>query len=378
MSQNKDIFGFYRVGDLKFYSKLEAIEMHAKTGIHPHWDFNDAVFSSYDWTVEPKEDILELYRRRAQQLREKYDYIILAYSGGADSTTVLEAFVDNDIKLDEVVSYVNHDRDSFLSAEIYRVAIPNYEELKTRHPGIKFRLLDLTKFEMDFFNSNDNKFNWIYEMNAYINPNNASRIGFGMKVKEWADMIHAGKKVCILSAMDKPRVFQINGKYTFKFIDFIDCAATVSSMAGQQPWTDELFYWTPDMPEIMIKQGHIIKRYLEGDVNNLPFVSTVKSDLAYREVNGKKYWLSNHGMHRLIYPSWNIDTFSVGKAPSVIFSKRDEWFFNLQQEHEVRKNWALGIDKLWKTLPDYWKNDLTSISAGIKACWSKEYILDPK
>jgi hypothetical protein len=349
--------------------------MHVKTGIHPHWDFNEAVFSSYDWTVEPKENILELYRRRAQQLRDKYDYIILAYSGGADSTTVLESFVHNDIKLDEVVSYVNHDRDSFLSAEIYRVVIPNLEELKKQYPAIKFRLLDLTDLELDFFKGYDNKFDWIYEMNAYINPNNASRIGFGMKIKEWADMIHAGKKICILSAMDKPRVYQVNGKYIFRFIDLIDCAATVSSMAGQQPWTDELFYWTPDLPEIMIKQGHIIKRYLSGDINHLPFVSTTKSDVAYREVNGKKYWLSTHGVHSLIYPNWNINTFTVGKSESIIFTRRDGWFFNLQQEHEIRKNWALGIDKLWKTLPDYWKNDLTSIFGGIKGCWSKDYIL---
>ena len=42
----QDKLGVYRVGDFKFYSKLEAIEMHAKTGIHPHWDFNEAVFSS--------------------------------------------------------------------------------------------------------------------------------------------------------------------------------------------------------------------------------------------------------------------------------------------------------------------------------------------
>jgi hypothetical protein len=81
----QDKLGVYRVGDLKFYSKLQAIEMSTKTGIHLHWDFNEAVFDSYDWTVEPKDSLVELYRQRAQQLRNKYDYIILAYSGGADS-----------------------------------------------------------------------------------------------------------------------------------------------------------------------------------------------------------------------------------------------------------------------------------------------------
>lgn len=371
-----DKLGCYRVGDAKFYSKLEAIEHMQRTGIHLHWDFNEAVFDSYDWTQEPQESLPELYRLRAQQLRDRYEYIILQYSGGADSTNVLETFVRNDIKLDEVVSYCNHDQHSFFSAEIYQAAIPKFEDLKTKNPHIKFRLLNLTELELDHFNINDTKFSWIYEMNAYFNPNNACRTNFGMKVKEWADMIHAGKKVCILSALDKPRIWQVDGKFVFRFIDFIDCAASVTSQAGLQPWTDELFYWTPDLPAIMIKQGHIIKNYLSGNVTNLPFVSLEKSDLAYREYQNKKYWLNNHGVHTLIYPYWDINTFTVGKSPSIIFSPRDTWFYNLQDEHPAKKNWAVGMDKLWQTLPDYWKNDPASMRAGVKACWSKNYFLE--
>jgi len=371
-----DTLGCYRVGDTKVYSKLQAIELHAKTGIHPHWDFNEAVFGSYNWTEEPATDLLELYRQRAQQLRDRYDYIILTYSGGADSTTVLESFVNNDIKLDEVVSYVNHERNSFLSAEIYQAAIPKLDEIKQKQPSIKFRLLNMVDFQMDHFGIADTRYDWIYEMNAYINPNNASRTDFGLKIKEWRDMIHAGKRVCILTALDKPRVWQINGKFVFRFIDFIDCAATVKSIAGEQPWRDELFYWTPDLPEIMIKQAHIIKRYLQGDVTNLPFVSRERSDLAYREHQGIKYWLSNHGVHQLIYPNWDIGTFTVGKATSVFFTPRDTWFFNLQDEHPVKRNWITGLDKLWKTVPNYWKNDPTDITKGIKACWSRDYYLE--
>ena len=123
----QDKLGVYRVGDLAFYSKIEAIEMHAKTGIHPHWDFNEAVFSSYNFTVEPTDSLQELYRQRAQQLRDHYDYIILMYSGGADSTNVLNSFIKNDILIDEVASYVNFEatgtKENFLNAEVFRVSI---------------------------------------------------------------------------------------------------------------------------------------------------------------------------------------------------------------------------------------------------------------
>ena len=62
-----DRFGYYCVGNLRTYSKLEAIELHQRTGHHPEWCFNEAVFNSYDWKVEPQLPLQELYRQRAQQ-----------------------------------------------------------------------------------------------------------------------------------------------------------------------------------------------------------------------------------------------------------------------------------------------------------------------
>ena len=377
---NQDKLGFYRVGDLKFYSKLEAIEMHTKTGIHPHWDFNEAAFGSYDWTVEPKESLLELYRQRAQQIRDQYDYVILSYSGGADSTTAMESFLYNDIKLDEVVSFLNYeaegDRNGWFSAEIFRTAAPNIARLQEKYPWLKHRIVDLTQIELDFFSDRENKFNWIYEVNMSFSPNNVARESFALKIKEWADIINSGKKLCIVWGIDKPRVYHVDGKFLARFIDFIDVAVTVKSISGQQPYTDELFYWTPDLPKICIKQAHTIMNYLKGDVSTLMHVSHEKSDIAYRELNQKKYWLSHDGVHSLIYPGWNIDTFSCGKTPSIIFTNRDRWFFNLQEEHIVKKHWKTGLEKLWQILPDYWKTNPQDLSAGFKACWSRDYFLE--
>jgi hypothetical protein len=303
------------------------------------------------------------------------------FSGGADSTTVLRSFLDNDIKLDEAVSYMSYDatgdRDHFFNAEIFRVSIPVAEQLKTQYPWLKHRVIDLTELIVDYYNKGENKFNWIYEMNMCFSPNNTCKESLPLKIKEWADLIHAGKKFCVLWAHDKPRICHENGKFLFKFIDIVDNAATVKSIAGQQPYTDVLFYWTPDVPEILIKQGHIIKNYLsQPGIENLPFVSREKSDLAYREVNGIKYWLSNHGVHTLIYPNWDIRTFTNGKASSAIFTERDSWFFELSAGHNIKQNWFTGLDKLWKLIPDYWKNVPEDIHAGVKACWSKNYYLE--
>lgn len=372
-----DKLGVYRVGDLKFHSKLQAIETMQKTGIHLHWDFNEAVFSSYDWKQEPVDSLSDLYRRRAQQLRDQYDYIVLCYSGGADSDNVLHSFVDNDIQIDEVVSLFDGtgDQDSWLNEEIYKTAAPTVTELQQKQ-NFCYRVVDLTAIQLDYFSQNINRYDWIYQMSMAWTPNCVSRENWPMRIPEWAGMIDAGRKVCILWGLDKPRILHINGKFCVRFLDLLDTAATAKSMAGQQPYFDELFYWTPDLPEITIKQSHVVKKYLQGDVTQLPHVSLNKSDVVFKEHQGKKYWLSQDGLHGLIYPNWQSGRIVCGKPSSIIFSNRDAWFFNLQEEHPTRKVWSMGIEKLWKTLPDYWKNNPNDISRGVKNCISIDYYLE--
>lgn len=383
MKNFPDRLGCYRVGELKFYSKLEAIAAMNKTGIHLHWDFNEPVFSSYDWTTEPREDLLELYRRRAQQIREDYDYVILMCSGGADSETVLQSFVDNDVKVDELVSYSNYagtnDKDDHMNSEVWRRTIPRYEKLKETCPWIKFRLVDISKMAIDFFNDPAMGTDWIYNMNMMWTPNSASRTDMVAKIKDWMDLINQGKRLCLVWGHDKPRIVQHDdGRYSFRFIDIIDNGATVKSISGKQPYSDELFFWTPSLPEILIKQAHIIKRYLDHATEQTPFISSEKSDLAFRwadESRTKKLWLGVHGVHRLIYPNWDITTFDAGKFGSIVFSPRDKWFFNLDDNNLSKRNWQQGIDRVFKMVPDYWKNDPNDISKGLKACWSRDYFL---
>jgi hypothetical protein len=377
----KDKLGVYRVGEFKFYNKLEAIKMHSRSGIHPHWDFNEDVFSCYNWTVEPPEDILELYRKRAQQIRDQYDHIVLMYSGGADSQAILDTFMSNDIKLDEIATFMNYqatgDKDNFLNAEVWRVALPHLEQIKQKHSYLKTRLIDLTTLTLDYYNPDQTTPDWIYDLNNFFTPNCAARDSIGVKVKEWADIINQGKKLCIIWGHEKPRISHVDGRFVFRFLDLIDNGPTVKSIAGQQPYSDELFFWTPDLPELVIKQAHLIKKYLSlPNVTSLPFMTREKSDLAFVVVNGEKWWLSNHGVHSIIYPTWNIDTFTVGKPPSIIASPRDTWFFDIEEQNTIKQLWKSGIQQLGDIIPEYWRNDLDHLGKGLKGCVSRNYWLE--
>jgi hypothetical protein len=379
MTHYPDPLGVYRIGNLKFYSKLEAIEFSTRTGQPIHWDFNEAVFSSYDWTKEPSESLSELYRQRAQQLRDRYDYIVLSYSGGSDSDNILHSFIDNDIKIDEVVSQINvqgtGDRNSWLNEEIYKTAIPAVSELQKKQ-NFKYRLVDLTPIELDFFSTTENRYDWIYQMSMSWTPNNVSRKNWPARIAEWRTIIDSGKKLCIVCGIDKPRIAHIDGKFCVRFSDLIDVAATANSAAGNQDYSDELFYWTPDLPQLVIKQAHVIKNYFKGDIPSLPDVGLDKSDVAFCEYQGSKYWLSRDGMSRLMYPTWTPGSVVCGKPPSMLFSNRDTWFFAMQEQHPAKQAWAMGVDKLWKTLPNYWKNSPKEITKGVKLCISPNYWLD--
>jgi hypothetical protein len=373
--------GYYQIGDDIFtHSKLEAIELHAATGHYPRWDFNDAVYSSYDWTVEPAESILELYKQRAEQLRNQYDYIILFYSGGADSQSVLDSFLLNNIHIDELATFTNYeatgDKQQYFNSETFNVVLPKVEQLKVKFPLIKHRMIDLMKPTLDFFSDKKNKFDWIYNSNMFFTPNCVAKNDLPLRIPEWNDMITSGKKVCLLWGHDKPRITQIDGKFCFRFIDLIDNGPTVKSMSGLNPYTEELFYWSPDLPKLVIKQSHLIMNYLKQYGDSSPFVSEERSDLACIHKDGKIKWLSNHGVHNIIYPKWDINTFSAGKPNSIIASPRDNWFTKLEEPNLSREIWLMGIDKLWKLLPDFWKNDPNDINKGLMAQWSRTYFME--
>ena len=108
MLLHPDKFGFYQVGDRKTYSKFEAIEWQNTTGIFPEWNFNKVIYDNLDWQTEPSVDLWTLYKARARQIRETYDYVVLWYSGGSDSHNFLLAWLDAGLKIDEIAATWNY------------------------------------------------------------------------------------------------------------------------------------------------------------------------------------------------------------------------------------------------------------------------------
>ena len=371
---NGDQFGYYTVGsNFKTYSKLEAIQEMHRTGIHLEWHFNETQYQAHDWLKEPTESLEELYKQRALEIREKYDYIVFWYSGGPDCWGMLKAFLDNDIHIDEIAHYTSlqGDRDtrSIMNEEIFFNAIPQVEKIIAEHPGIKHREVDVSEIMKQVYLRPDLKFDYIYNIKGIVSANSFSRSFIREYVDDYQKIMDSGKRMCFLWGAEKPRLLIRDGKYHASFIDvFSETNLRLQSLAGQG-YYDEWFYWAPSTAALVAKQCHILMRILKTETTDSPWLD----DQAYGAHNPKSIstgkYLRNDIYHTMIYPGWDPKTLVSPKPINKLIGERDTWFWN--QSHETRSSsWyaSHGIFELIKQVGPYWMNDPNDITKGLKGC----------
>jgi hypothetical protein len=191
-------------------------------------------------------------------------------------------------------------------------------------------------------------------------------------------MIDKGIKVGFIWGAEKPRLASVDGKYCIRFQDLVDnCVSPLIQQNEFPGWYDELFYWSPEFTQGLIKQAHIIRRGL----GTLPFnqINFCAEFQPFGSVirNNAKWYLTNHGLHQLIYPGWDIGTFSVGKKRSPILSLRDSWYLNKSEGSNLR--FLDGIKKfdtiLSRVEQGFWKNE-QDLMGGVKGCVSRPYFIE--
>ena len=329
-----DKFGFYQVGEYRTYSRIEAIEYAAKNKKNIHWNYNDEVFSKVDFSKEIDVSLNELYKLRCRQIRNSYDYVVLFYSGGSDSHNMLMQWINSDCKLDEVATLVSLEgskvKDSYANIEQYTVAIPNIITLSEKYK-FDYTVIDFSKFIMDYISINDRHEHILYDMNFNISPNNIAKSLLRYNVDKWKNLIVSGKKVCFLWGMEKLNIINRGENYYLKFTDQYDnVLSPIVQRNYNNGWYDEFFSITPDLPELMIKQCNIIKNFFKIRNTNLhsilPYYQQKYSSCGYnRSLN---LYLSDDGYRKLMYPHWDLNTFSTGKSVSTSKSRLDNWILD--------------------------------------------------
>lgn len=324
--QHSEQWGLYRVGKSHYVSKLEAVMESRRTGQPVIWQFMHESFAKHNWTQEPTQSLWELYSDRARQLREQYSYIMLMYSGGADSTNVLDAFERNNLPLDEIrMGYSGEIADQNAlklepNQEIYYAALPRVRRLQQKWPNLKVTIVNMKPLMINrvchFVESLH------YGSNSAWNPWQAVRFGVtGTTAKDWLPNLSASKQMIALWGKEKTKIKKINNRYAVQFID-TELVANTEQMP--ENCKHEYFYWGQDAAKLIIKQAHVMKNFFTRaesdsgffDMHKNFFSQSVNQRWHYdnAEINGRTVHVNNALYNTLMYPYYDPTMHDTGKT----------------------------------------------------------------
>lgn len=267
---NKTDLGYYTVNGVSFNTnKVAAILEAQRVGADIEWHFHDTVFNSVDWTKEPEPSLDMMYEARARQIREKYDYVIVFCSGGADSTNVIRTFMNNNIHVDEVVAmipesglnnYDSNDTDrspTNLMSETKYAQYPILHEVSTRSPRTKITVIDIFK-NVEAAESDA----WIFESEGDMIDLVSYSYGKLDSVPHLVDMAERGVSIAAVWGTDKPIITFLGDTVATLLADGPIYLPKYPFKTAYPNVDRVLFYWSHDMPELMIKQAHVVAREL--------------------------------------------------------------------------------------------------------------------
>ena len=203
--------------------------------------FTDDTFNKLDWTIEPAQSLKSLMLTRALQLRETYKYIKFFFSGGADSTTVLNVFLDNNIPIDEiiVIKFFENNQSNY---EVDNFTIPYLKSIEQQLHPTKIKIYTIYENYFEEYLSDK----WFFTRSS-LSPRHYNLPNI------------KGKNYCNLMCGLDPYIEIIDGKPHATFYD-THAANELASFRNV-----ELFYTSPDLPELHVKQCHILKKHIRDD-----------------------------------------------------------------------------------------------------------------
>ena len=322
--------GIYTVGSKHFITKHNALIEVSKTKQKLKWDFNTAIFAQECQRPQMDVRLIDLYKQRALQLRDKYDYLILSYSGGADSDNVLQTFLRNNIKLDEVwtewpLSLLDKagykpsqslDKTN-LPIEWFQNVEPTLKELEKTHPEITIHITD----SFDYYN-NVSGVEDFEDGGTFLQvPTVYTSLKRWRYMKEYiTKLVEKGLNVGVIHGAEKcvPYLTRNNNNGNFNVGFLMNDRGLIMDKFLDDPYfysndtRMEAFYWSADFPSIVVQQAHLIWDYLKKN----------KDDTINRlEQRDKEYinWYTRRTnfddiIKRICYPYWDFTKIQVEKS----------------------------------------------------------------
>jgi hypothetical protein len=357
---NSKKLGYYTCNGKEFSSKIEACIYATQEKKSLNWHFNNDVFDNFPWHIEPEQSLDQLYDQRARDLREKYDYLVLAFSGGGDSNNVLEAFLRQNLFIDEIVVNIMDNRNKFTTLDIsvkenwnegaeYRLqTLPRLEHVKKVSPNTKISVIDLSDHIFNFF-TNCGDESWLNYTRERLNVSGFMRHNF-LHFKEIRKRFDKDKKIAMILGIEKPRTYIKGNMFKVMFSDKAVNIATVEEFIDEYANTEiEFFYWHPDCAMMIAKQAHIIKRWLETFPENLPNWTPISLDDLFK----KHRSIHERVLRPLLYKTWKNEWWQSDKSTLDWFSEIDNWFTVGYRNTKEYAIWEAGLKYVRDNAQDY-------------------------
>jgi len=345
---------YYSVGDVLFKNKLDALLASTKNNKQVHWHWHEE-YSSLDWSKDSTLSVKEWYKIRAQNLRDTYDWLILSFSGGADSWNVLRVFLENKIHIDEIFTYnavlgsqnlhkFPEDRrdPGNIHSEYKYAAMPVLKYLKKYYPKTLITVKDYSS-DIKSMKYSDTL---LQHSGDVISPGFWTRhMLMGNNEKS---LIDKGKKTCFILAVDKPRICLIDNALYCYFLDITYNLNIIYDQEFNLNRNVEFFYWNKKYPQLVHAQAREIYHAIQATPQLKKRLSRL---ITLGNLNTDDIDVWNMFIKSIIYPDYDQKTFQAQKDLYQFNSAQDRWIrkilesTQLKQHDHLLQNLLQGIDK---------------------------------
>lgn len=235
---------------------------------------HDELNNQLNWLQEPSESLDQLMDQHACNLRNKYQHVMLSWSGGTDSHTIYEVFKRNNLHIDEIVIWVNDKYEPWYNSYYA-------EWLKNNHHDPLTKITIKERFDPGAKQQIITGEDWIFQ-NISMIPKFAMGTMDSVMWNHCADQF-GGSTWCLITGHEQPRVFKKDNKY----YSCHDARTLLSTMNFENI---ECFFTAPILA---LKQSHMIKKMLKLRMN-------ANTSYEYQDPDGTKFKYSSNAT----YISW--------------------------------------------------------------------------
>ena len=235
----------YQVNNKQFFNVYLAYYESQQSGCPVEFYCREAEYDRYNWAQEPEQDFETLMDVHAINLRQRYEKLILSWSGGTDSQTMYNVFKRNQIHIDEIVVYYDDTGFEPHMPEGYVAWIQN------NHWDPTTVITAERRFNTDAKKLTVTNEDWIFENKSTLLKFASSH--YADAIQRYLQDTYAGTNWAFVNGLEKPSMHEQDGVwYARQSDDTLNLVRGIDRI--------ECFFLEP---MLIIKQSHMAKRVIK-------------------------------------------------------------------------------------------------------------------